>query len=71
MASVTGCTGTSLDELQSSLLLRLRFRAIGTMHQFGDGHDRHADFDLALNRLHLFKDFPNGVPSAFGSDNDA
>jgi hypothetical protein len=44
----------SLDELQSSLLLRLDFRAIGTMHQLGDGHDRHADFDLALSCLHLF-----------------
>jgi hypothetical protein len=30
-----------------------------------------ADFDLALNRLHLFQDFPNGMASAFGSDNDA
>src|SRR5216684_3596807 len=61
----------SLDEFQSWLLLRLGFRAIGTMHQLGDSHDRHADFDLALSGLHLFQDFPNGMASAFGSDNNA
>ena len=52
-------------------LLRLGFGAIRSMHQLGDGHDRHANFDLALSRLHLFKNFPNSVASAFGSDDDA
>src|SRR5258708_20144811 len=61
----------AVDELQPSLLLRLCFRAIGSMHQLGDGHDRHADFDLALSGLHLFQDFPNGMASAFGSNNNA
>src|SRR5215472_9097963 len=27
--------------------------------------------DLALDRAHLFQDLPDGVPSAFGSDDDA
>ena len=60
-----------LDEFQSTLLLRFGFAAISSMHQFGDGHNRHADFDLALNRLYLFQNFPNGMASALGSDNDA
>ena len=59
-----------LDELQPSLLLRLGLRAIGSMHQLGNSHHGDADFDLTLNCLHLFKDFPNGMASAFGSDND-
>jgi hypothetical protein len=41
------------------------------MHPLGDGHDRRADFDLALDRFHLFWDFPNGMAYAFGGDNDA
>src|SRR5256885_17060995 len=53
-----------LDELQSSLLLRLGLGAIGSMHQLGDGHDRHADFGFTLNRLHLFEDFPDSMVSA-------
>ena len=60
-----------LDELQPSFLLRLGFGAISSVHQFGDGYYRYADFDLALNRFHLFKYFPNGMASAFGGDNDA
>ena len=52
------------DELQSSLLLRLGLGAIGSMHQLGDGHDRHADFGFTLNRLHLFEDFPDSMVSA-------
>jgi len=49
----------------------LGFGAIGSMHQFGYGYHRQADFDLALTRLHLFQDFPNGTAPAFGSDNYA
>jgi hypothetical protein len=41
------------------------------MHELGDGHDRHTNFDLPLHGFHLFQDFPNGMASAFGSDDDA
>jgi len=34
-----------------------------------DGHHGQTDFDLALNRLHLFQGFPNGMASAFASVN--
>jgi hypothetical protein len=32
-----------LDKLQPPLLLRLRLGAVGSVHEFGDSHDRQAD----------------------------
>ena len=50
-----------VDEGQPPLLVGIRFCAERTVHQFGDGHDREADVDLAVHRLYLLQDLPDGV----------
>jgi hypothetical protein len=60
-----------LDEIQPPVSLLLRLGAIGSMHQFGDGHDRNAYLDLALDRVHLFQDLPDSPSSTFGGNDDA
>jgi hypothetical protein len=63
--------GQPLDELQSPLLPHRRVRPIGTMNQFGDCHDRHTDFGIALARPNALEDLQDCLASTFGGDDDA
>jgi len=60
-----------LNELQPAILLRLYFRAVSSVHKFGDGHHRESDLGFSLTGMHLFEDLPDTVPSAFGGDDHA